>query len=95
MQSLRSAVNSPKVPQSSSAVLQPDVSKDRLLPMKAVIGITSWSRTSINRLIREGRFPLPLKLGKSKIAFRESEIRAYVEAQLRRSGALSSNGAQT
>jgi predicted DNA-binding transcriptional regulator AlpA len=52
--------------------------------MKAVIGITSWSRTSINRLVREGHFPSPVKLGKQKIAFRESEVRAYVEARLRR-----------
>ncbi len=79
----------------TGAVSTPTLSDrgDRLLPMRAVIDITSWSRTSINRLIREGRFPLPLKLGKSKIAFRESEIRAYLEEQLRRPGALPSDGA--
>jgi predicted DNA-binding transcriptional regulator AlpA len=91
-------INAPKRRRSTNtgALSTPALSDggDRLLPMKAVIDITSWSRTSINRLIREGRFPLPLKLGKSKIAFRESEIRAYVEAQLRRPGALPSDGAQ-
>ena len=39
-----------------NATLQPDAGGDRLLTMKAVIDITSWSRTSINRLIQEGRF---------------------------------------
>jgi prophage regulatory protein len=57
---------------------------ERLLPMKAVVAITSWSRTSINRLIQKGDFPTPLKLGPQKIAFRESEVRAWVASRERR-----------
>jgi len=57
---------------------------ERLLPIKAVMAITSWSRTSINRGIAEGWFPKPVKLsGRHRIVWRESDIRAYVEAQLR------------
>jgi prophage regulatory protein len=57
---------------------------DRLLPMKSVVAITSWSRTSINRLIEKGEFPAPLKLGPQKIAFRETEVREWVASRQRR-----------
>jgi predicted DNA-binding transcriptional regulator AlpA len=81
--------------QGLSASPQLNAGTDRLLTMKAVVGITSWSRTSINRLVQEGRFPSPLKIGKQKIAFREAEIRAYVEAQCRRPDASRSGNVQT
>jgi prophage regulatory protein len=56
---------------------------DRLIPMRAVIALTSWSRTSIYRLIDEGAFPAPVKIGKHRIAFAESDIREYVASRLR------------
>jgi prophage regulatory protein len=52
--------------------------------MKAVVEITSWSRTSINRLMEKGEFPLPLKLGPQKMAFRESEVRVWLASRQRR-----------
>ena len=64
---------------------------ERLIPMRTVVAITSWSRTSIIRLIAENKFPSPVRLGKHKIAFRESEIRHYV---LTRSRNVVSAGAQ-
>jgi predicted DNA-binding transcriptional regulator AlpA len=60
-----------------------DAGIERLLPIKAVMAITSWSRTSINRGVAEGWFPKPLKLsGRQRIVWRESDIRTYVAAQL-------------
>lgn len=56
---------------------------DRLISMRAVIAVTSWSRTSIYRLIDEGTFPMPVKIGKHRIAFAESDIREYVASRLR------------
>jgi predicted DNA-binding transcriptional regulator AlpA len=67
----------------------PSLDGERLLPLRTVSALTSWSRTSLNRLIKAGKFPPPLKIGRSKIAFRESEVRAYIEAQLRRPGSPS------
>ena len=58
---------------------------ERLRSMKWACGVTSWSRTSIYRLVKAGRFPAPLKLGPQRIAFREAEVLAYVES-LRRAG---------
>jgi prophage regulatory protein len=51
--------------------------------MKDVCDITSWSRTSIYRLIDEEQFPAPVKLGSQRIAFRETEVRAYVASRSR------------
>jgi prophage regulatory protein len=57
---------------------------ERLLSMKTVTEVTSYSRTSINRLIEQGEFPVPIKLGPQKIAFKESEIRAWIDSRRRR-----------
>ena len=58
----------------------------RLLSMRDVITLTTYSRPSIYRLIAEGRFPKPLKLGDVKIAFRESEVLAWLESRNRALG---------
>jgi predicted DNA-binding transcriptional regulator AlpA len=54
---------------------------ERLLTMRDVCAITSWSRTSVNRLIEKKAFPQPVKLGDQRIAFRESDVRAYVASR--------------
>lgn len=46
---------------------------ERLLPMREVCRRTSYSRPSVYRLVKCGKFPRPRKLG-FKIGFRESEI---------------------
>jgi prophage regulatory protein len=58
---------------------------ERFISMKAVCAITSWSRTSIYRLIAQDAFPVPVKLGAQRIAFRESEVRNYVASRARSS----------
>jgi prophage regulatory protein len=54
---------------------------ERLLPIRAVQALTSWSRTSIYRLMDEGQFPQAIQLGKNRIAFRETDIRAYIASR--------------
>ena len=51
---------------------------DRLLPMRAVIGLTSFSKATIYRKMADGTFPRALKIGKSRVAWRESEIAAWI-----------------
>ena len=55
-----------------------DIRELRLLSMAKVVERTTYSRPSIYRLIAQGRFPAPLKLGGTKIAFREEEIINWV-----------------
>ena len=57
---------------------------ERLLPMRVVTAVTSYSPSSINRLIDSGDFPVPLRLGPHKVAFRESEVRDWVSSRTRR-----------
>ncbi|KAB2942954.1 MAG: AlpA family phage regulatory protein [Hyphomicrobium sp.] len=53
-------------------------SAPRLLSMRDVVRLTTYARPSIYRLIRQGRFPMPLKLGETKIAFRADEVAAWL-----------------
>ena len=53
-------------------------SPDRLLPITRVIDLTSFSKATIYRKIADGTFPRPLKIGKSRVAWRESEIAAWI-----------------
>jgi prophage regulatory protein len=59
---------------------------DDLLTMREVCDITRYSRPSIYRLIREGKFPHPLKLGGSKIAFNAAEVDEWRKSRPRALG---------
>ncbi len=60
-----------------------DCPGQRLLPMAAVVELTTYSRPSIYRLTDQGRFPVPLQLGDGKIAFREVEILEWINSRPR------------
>lgn len=51
---------------------------DHLLPMRAVIELTSLSKATIYRKVADGTFPRPLKIGKSRVAWREADIAAWI-----------------
>jgi prophage regulatory protein len=74
----------PKLRSSEASEVPGTTYGERLLPIRAVQALTSWSRTSIYRLIDEGEFPQPVQLGKNRIAFRESDIRAYIASRAER-----------
>ncbi len=52
---------------------------DRLIRFREVMNLTGWGRTSIYRLVEEGRFPKPCKIGLRSVAWKESEIQKYIE----------------
>ena len=54
----------------SPLILRPEVS--------ALVGL---SRTSIYRMIREGSFPEPVQVGKRRIAWRQSDLNAWLESR--------------
>lgn len=56
---------------------------DELLPFPKVKQITSLSRSTIYRKIGDETFPRPLKISGSRIAFRASEIHAWLRSQPR------------
>ena len=54
---------------------------DRLLRRREVEKITGLGRSSIYRLMQEGDFPRPVKVGPSAVRWRESEVNAWVESR--------------
>ena len=59
---------------------------DRLMTRSEVEERTGLSRTSIYRLMREGTFPEPIKIGPRAVRWHESEIEAYLASRPRASG---------
>ncbi len=53
----------------------------RLLPLAAVVKKSGISRSYIWKLIGEGVFPMPVRLGKRARAWRSDEIDAWIEAR--------------
>ncbi len=54
---------------------------DRLLSTKQVVECIGFSRVYIWRLVKENRFPAPIKIGKTRNAWRESEIQGWIDEQ--------------
>ncbi len=56
---------------------------DKLLLPEEVRAIVRLSEPTIYRLRRKGRFPAPILVSDKRIAYRESEILAWIEARQR------------
>lgn len=57
------------------------MSQDRFLPPKKVAELTSFHRTTLYRKAKAGTFPSPVKIGERRIAYREREVLAWMEAR--------------
>jgi prophage regulatory protein len=53
----------------------------RLIRGREVFSLVALSRTTVWRRVREGTFPAPVSLGPTRIAWREADIVAWVNAQ--------------
>jgi prophage regulatory protein len=53
----------------------------RLLAVKTVAGLTSLSRHSIYRLAKQGDFPTPVQVGPRRVAWRQSDVTAWLESR--------------
>ena len=60
--------------------------QDKLLHRRDVETRTGLARTSIYRLMREGNFPEPVKVGPKAVRWPESEIEAWIADRPRASG---------
>lgn len=60
--------------------------QDVLLTRREVERRTGLSRSTLYKKMREGTFPVPLKISERAVRWRESEIRAYVESRPRSYG---------
>ena len=55
--------------------------KDRLLRRRQVEEITSMSRSSIYRLMQEGEFPRPVRVGPGAVRWKASDLTAWLESR--------------
>ena len=54
---------------------------DRLLRRRQVEEITGMCRSSIYRLMQDGEFPRPVKVGPAAVRWRASDITAWLESR--------------
>ncbi len=66
---------------------------DRLLRRRDVERITGMSRASIYRLMQQGDFPRPVKVGSTAVRWKESDIAAWIESRSVATSELGSNAA--
>lgn len=52
-----------------------------LLRLRAVMHMTGLSRSSLYRLIADGQFPRPVRLGPRAVAWRRADVDAWSEAR--------------
>lgn len=60
--------------------------ENRLVSMDAVLSVVPTTRQTLYRWMMAGKFPKPIKLGDTKIAFRESEVLEWLNAKPRALG---------
>ena len=54
---------------------------DRLLRRRQVEEITGMGRSSIYRLMQEGEFPRPVRIGPAAVRWKASDIAAWMESR--------------
>lgn len=52
-----------------------------VLSMKEVVERLGMSRSTVNRMVEEGTFPRPMKLGARKIGWRAATISEWLEGR--------------
>lgn len=54
---------------------------DKLICMQRVTEVTGFTRGWIYVLVKEGKFPAPVRVGKRAIRFRQSQIEDWLESR--------------
>lgn len=54
----------------------------RLISQREVMQRVPYGRTTIWKLIKQNKFPQPVKIGGNRVAFVDSEIGAWIDEQI-------------
>jgi prophage regulatory protein len=57
----------------------------KMIELPQTIGKTTMSKSMIYALVKEGKFPAPVKIGDRKIGWVEAEVDAWLEARVKAS----------
>ncbi|WP_273794206.1 helix-turn-helix transcriptional regulator [Brucella intermedia] len=57
-------------------------SRPSLMSPKEAAQVTTMSRVLLSMLAKEGKFPLPVKLGTKRIAYVRAEVEAWIAAKI-------------
>lgn len=68
------------------------MARDSLLTRQEVEAMCRLSRSAIYRLMREGQFPCPIKIGARAVRWPQSEIESWIADRPRATGTLSERG---
>jgi prophage regulatory protein len=69
----------PGRPSEPKAESEPEPADDTMLDIKEVARITGLSKSTVNRMVDDGRFPRPVKLSPRRIGWPAVEVKAWVE----------------
>ena len=61
------------------------MSEERMLRLRSVVSMTGLSKSTLYRLIKQGRFPQPLRLTQRAVRWRREEVDEWL-SQRPRSG---------
>lgn len=56
---------------------------ESLLSNKSVSKAVSLSRTTIYRGVRAGTFPAPVRITERRVAWRESDVQAWIQSRMK------------
>lgn len=73
--------------------LSPIPATEKLLPLPEVESRSGFKSSFLYQLIKSGKFPAPVKIGTSS-RWRESEIQAWIQAQIESSTSGKRSGVQ-
>ena len=60
--------------------LTEELNSERLLRLNEVTHITAKPKATINREVRDGSFPAPFRIGKRAVAWKATDITAWMDA---------------
>ncbi len=57
------------------------IENERLLRRDEVLRLTGLSKSTLNKMVKEGTFPAPVRIGERAVAWRESEVLEWIRTR--------------
>ena len=57
------------------------IENERLLRRAEVLRLTGLSKSMLHKMVGEGTFPAPVRIGKRAVAWRESEVLDWIRSR--------------